>query len=43
MELGWPDSSVRSFLNGARTRPGVGVFVVGVLLGLLALSKRNYS
>jgi len=42
VELGWPDSSVRSFLNGARARPGAGVFVVGALLGLLALSKRNY-
>ncbi len=42
VELGWPDSSVRSFLSGARTGPNAGVFVVGALLGLLALSKRNY-
>jgi len=42
VELGWPDSSVRSFLNGTDARPGVGVFVVGGLLGLLALSKLNY-
>jgi hypothetical protein len=42
IELGWPDSSVRSFLKGAQARPTPGVFVVGGLLGLLALSKLNY-
>ncbi len=42
MELGWPDSSVRSFLSGAKVRPTGGVFVVGALLGLLVLSKLNY-
>ena len=42
VELGWPDSGVRSFLSGAQARPGVAVFVVGGLLGLLALSKLNY-
>ena len=42
VELGWPDSSVRSFLSGIQARPGVGVFVVAGSLGLLALSKLNY-
>lgn len=42
LELGWPDSSVRSFLRGARARPTAGVFAVGGLLGILVLSKRNY-
>jgi hypothetical protein len=42
MELSWPDSSVRSFLSGDAERPTAGVFAVGVLLGLLALSKLNY-
>ena len=42
VELSWPDSGVRSFLNGAPARPSVGVFVVGGLIGLLALSKLNY-
>ncbi|MGH7305040.1 MAG: hypothetical protein ACRELZ_17290 [Candidatus Rokuibacteriota bacterium] len=42
IELGWPDSSVRSFLSGTGARPTAGVFVVGALLGLLALSKLNY-
>jgi uncharacterized membrane protein len=42
VELGCPDSAVRSFLNGATARPTAGVFVVGALLGLLALSKLNY-
>lgn len=42
VELGWPDSGVRRFLKGTQARPTPGVFVVGVLLGLLALSKLNY-
>ena len=42
VELGWPDSSVRRFFKGTRARPTPGVFVVGALLGLLALSKLNY-
>ncbi|HYS19370.1 MAG TPA: DUF2142 domain-containing protein [Candidatus Binatia bacterium] len=42
MELSWPDSPVRAFLSGADARPTAGVFVVGGLLGLLALSKLNY-
>jgi hypothetical protein len=42
VELGRPDSAVRSFLVGATPRPTAGVVVVGVLLGLLALSKLNY-
>ncbi len=42
VELGWPDSSVRRFVKGTRARPTPGVFVVGALLGLLALSKLNY-
>ncbi len=42
MELAWPDSAVRSFLSGAGPRPTTGVFAVGVLLGLLVLSKLNY-
>jgi hypothetical protein len=42
VELGWPDSSVRRFLKGTQARPTPGVFVVGALLGLLALSKLNY-
>ena len=42
VELASPDSSVRRFLSGPRVRPTAGVFVAGALLGLLALSKRNY-
>jgi hypothetical protein len=42
VELGWPDSSVRRFLKGTQAKPTPGVFVVGALLGLLALSKLNY-
>ena len=42
VELGWPDSGVRRFLKGTQARPTPGVFVVGALLGLLAVSKRNY-
>lgn len=42
LELASPESGVRRFLNGAQARPTAGVFVVGALLGLLALSKRNY-
>src|SRR5262245_18144534 len=42
VELASPDSSVRRFLNGPQVRPTAGAFVTGVLLGLLALSKRNY-
>jgi len=42
VELGWPDSSVRRFLKTAQARPTPGVFVAGALLGLLAISKRNY-
>lgn len=42
MELGWPESGVRAFLKGASARPTAGVFAVGALLGLLALSKLNY-
>src|SRR5262249_23029336 len=42
VELGWPDSSVRRFLRGDQAKPTPGVFVVGALLGLLAISKRNY-
>ena len=42
IELASPDSAVRRFLNGTQVRPTPGVFVVGALLGLLALSKRNY-
>jgi len=42
VELGWPDSSVRRFLNGTEAKPTPWVFVVGALLGLLAISKRNY-
>jgi len=42
VELSRPDSGVRSFLSGAQARPTAGAFVVGGLLGLLALSKLNY-
>jgi hypothetical protein len=42
IELGCPDSSVRRFLKGAQARPTPAVLVVGALLGLLAISKRNY-
>jgi hypothetical protein len=42
VELGWPDSGVRRFLKGTEARPTPGVFVVGALLGLLAISKLNY-
>lgn len=42
VELAWPDSAIRRFLNGTQARPTPGVFVVGALLGLLALSKLNY-
>ena len=42
VELGWPDSSVRRFLKGTQARPTPGVFVVGALMGLLAISKLNY-
>jgi hypothetical protein len=42
LELGSPDSALRSFLGGATARPTAGVFVLGALLGLLALSKLNY-
>ena len=42
VQLGWPDSSVRRFLKAAQARPTPGVFFAGALLGLLAISKRNY-
>jgi hypothetical protein len=42
VELSSPESRARSFLSGTEARPTAGVFVVGVLLGLLALSKLNY-
>ena len=42
VELAWPDSGARRFLNGTEARPTPGVLVVGALLGLLALSKLNY-
>lgn len=42
VELGRPDSSVRAFLSGAQPKPSPGVFLIGALLGLLALSKLNY-
>ncbi len=42
VELGWPDSSVRHFLRSTQARPTPGVFVVGALLGLLAICKLNY-
>jgi hypothetical protein len=42
VELGWPDSSVRSFLSGTQARPGVGVLVIAAAIGLLAVSKLNY-
>jgi Predicted membrane protein (DUF2142) len=42
VELASPDSRVRRFLNDTQMRPTAGVFVAGALLGLLALSKRNY-
>lgn len=42
VEFGWPHSSVRRFLKGTQAAPTPGVFVVGALLGLLAMSKRNY-
>lgn len=42
LELGWPESGIRAFLRGGHARPTAGVCVVGGLLGLLLLSKRNY-
>lgn len=42
VELSRPDSGVRSFLMEDQARPTAGVLVVGLLLGLLALSKLNY-
>ena len=42
VELASPDSSVRRFLNGTQARPTPGVFLCSAMVGLLAISKRNY-
>ncbi len=42
LELGWPESGIRPFWRSGEARPTAGVFAVGVLLGLLLISKLNY-
>jgi len=42
LELGWPESGIRAFWRSREAGPTAGVFAVGVLLGLLLISKLNY-
>ncbi len=42
LELGWPESGIRAFWRSREAGPKAGVFAVGVLLGLLLISKLNY-